>query len=61
MHICAVFLDLKKAFDTVNQQILLPKLEKYGIRGLPLQLLESYVNKRLQFKVVNNTKPKLLI
>ena len=55
-HTCAVFLDLKKAFDTVNHQILLAKLEKHGIRGLPLQLLESYVNNRLQFTVVNNTK-----
>ena len=53
-----MFLDLKKAFDTVNHQILLAKLEKYGIRGLPLQLLESYLNNRLQFTVVNNTKSK---
>ena len=53
-----MFLDLKKAFDTVNHQILLAKLEKYGIRGLPLQLLKSYLNNRLQFIVVNNTKSK---
>ena len=53
-----MFLDLKKAFDTVNCQILLAKLEKHGIRGLPLQLLKSYLNNRLQFAVVNNTKSK---
>ena len=55
-----MFLDLKKAFVTVNHQIFLAKLEKYGIRGLPLQLLESYLNNRLQytFTVVNNTKSK---
>ena len=58
-YTCAVLLDLKKAFDTVNHQILLAKLEKFGIRGLPLQLLESYLNNRLQFTVVNNTKSKL--
>ena len=57
-YTCAVFLDLKKAFDTVNHQILLAKLEKYGIRGLPLQLLKSYLNNRLQFTVVNYTKSK---
>ena len=57
-YTCAVFLDLKKAFDTVNHQILLAKLEKYGIRGLPLQLLESYLNNRLQLTIVNNTKSK---
>ena len=53
-----MFLDLKKAFDIVNHQILLAKLEKHGIHGLPLQLLESYLNNRLQFTVVNNTKSK---
>ena len=53
-----MFLDLKKAFDTVNHQILLAKLERYDIRGLPLQLLESCLNNRLQFTVVNNTKSK---
>ena len=37
---------------------MLAKLEKYGIRGLPLQLLQSYLNNRLQFTVVNNTKSK---
>ncbi len=56
---CTIFLDLIKAFDTVNHQILIQKLEKYGIRGLPLTLLKSYLSNRFQYTVVNNYKSSL--
>jgi len=40
----AVFLDLIKAFDTVNHKLLLEKFKRYGIRGLALDLSSSYLH-----------------
>ena len=43
-----LFLDLKKAFDTVDHKILISKLEKYGIRGTALHLFQRYLSERKQ-------------
>lgn len=52
----AVFLDIKKAFDTVPHDILLQKLESYGFSDSSLQFFSSYLSSRKQKVVINNNE-----
>ena len=48
-HTIGIFIDLSKAFDTIDHQKLLVKLDNYGIRGTANNLIESYITKRKQY------------
>ena len=57
--VAGIYLDLSKAFDTVDHSILIEKLHHYGIRGLPLEWLTDYLRGRNQYTVINGIKSKL--
>ena len=51
-----VFIDLKKAFDTIDHTILIAKLKHYGVRGVTLSWIESYLSNRNQYIYYNNVE-----
>ena len=53
-NVCCTFLDLAKGFHTVDHSVLLKKLPCYGIRGIALQLIKSFLDNRKQYIVVKN-------
>lgn len=52
----AIFIDKKKAFETVDRNILLKKMNAYGIKGKEYKWFESYFKNRKQFTQVNELK-----
>ena len=58
--VCAIFTDFAKAFDTVNHQILIGKLEHYGARGIASSLIASHLTSRKQYTVNNEQASDML-
>ena len=54
LYPCGVFIDLQKAYDTVNYNILFSKLEYYGIRWIVDNWFKSFLAERYQFTNINS-------
>ena len=53
---CSIFIDIKKAFDTVSHNILLNKLYRYGFRGTSFDFFSNYLTNRFQTVSIHNIK-----
>ena len=56
-----IFLDLSKAYDTINHKILIQKLQHYGIRGITQQWFLNYLTNRKQIVKYNQTKSEEVV
>ena len=54
-----IYLDLSKAFDTLDHNILLDKLHYYGVRNTPLDLFKNYLTNRKQYVEIDSVKSKM--
>ena len=55
-YVIGIFVDFTKTFDTVDHNILLSKLDRYGIRGYANNFFRSYLMNREQYNFVNGAK-----
>ena len=56
----SIFMDLSKAFDTLDHQILLHKMKFYGFANNSFNLIASYLSNRMQYVMMNNMESDLL-
>ena len=58
-HICAIFIDLSKAFDTLSHDLLIAKLGAYGLETCALRYMKSYLTNKKQTVRANKTFSEL--
>ena len=54
MSTIGVFIDIKRSFDTINHNILIDKLEHYGVRGTANKWIMNYLNGRQRYVQIDN-------
>ena len=59
-YVAGIFIDLEKAFDTVNHEILIDELYYYGFRGITQNLIKSFLSNRKQYVSINGFESKKL-
>ena len=59
-HVLGIFIDLSKAFDTIDHDKLLTKLDRFGIRSNAHDLIKSYLSRRLQYTDVLGSQSERL-
>jgi hypothetical protein len=59
-YVLGLYIDISKAFDTVSHDILLHKLQNYGVRGSVYQWFKSYLSNRFQYVSINKVNSNLL-
>ena len=58
-YVFGIYIDLKKAFDIVQHDILLSKLQRYGIHGIAFQWFRSYLAKRKEYVITNGNQSNI--
>ena len=58
-YTAGVFVDLKKAFDAVDHNIILEKLDYYGLRGVAKDWFCSYINNQKQYVTLNGSNSSI--
>ena len=56
---CGVFIELQKAFEIFNHDILLSKLNRYSIRGVAFDWFKSCLSHRTQYATINNERSEI--